>query len=135
MASNQLSPSTENCPPAAALLHHSLSSIHVFCHLLGARMEMLDSFLSGILRNHCSQRGCRHISHHTDVHMEIITQNLRHTFGKCSEEGSIQVLVQQNLVQLKMIISSPEKKRKARVSAIPVHPNGSELHLSRGIEP
>lgn len=67
--------------------------------------------------------------------MEIITQNLRHTFGKCSEEGSIQVLVQQNLVQLKMIISSPEKKRKAWVSAIPMHPNASELHLSRGIEP
>lgn len=65
--------------------------------------------------------------------MENITQNLRHTFGKCSDEGSIQVLVQQNLMQLKVFISSPEKKRrrKAQASAIPVHPNGSELHLSR----
>lgn len=114
MASNQLSPSTENCPPAAALLHHSLSSIHVFCHLLGAGMEKLDSFLSGVLRNHCSQRGCRHISHHTDVYMEIITQNLRHTFGKRSDEGTIQVLVQQNLVQLKMIIAVQKRREKHR---------------------
>lgn len=78
MASNQLSPSTENCPPAAALLHHSLSSIHVFCHLLGARMETLDSFLSGVLtysaaglQTHLTSHRCSYGDYHPEFEAHI----------------------------------------------------------------
>lgn len=124
----QLILSTESCPPAPAPLH-----IHIFAISLVLEQRDVTVPCPGALSG--SQRGCRHISRHTDVHVDIITQNSRHTSGKCSDGGSIQVLVQQNLVQLKMVISSPEKKkrekRKARASATPMHPNGSELHLSR----